>query len=94
MCKIEKIDLIRNSDKPNTVRHYRDKKAFNSDIFCEDLDIKLFNLVNNQIPLNKLNFDHVFDQFVETIAKTIDLYAPLSDSLANNKNYQKKALDN
>ena len=90
MCKIEKIDLIRNSDKLNTVSYYRDKKTFNSDMFCEDLDIKLFDLVNNQFPLNKLNFDYVFDQFVETIAKTIDLHAPLKRLTRKQQKVSKK----
>jgi len=45
--------------------HFTDRKSFNPESFCDELDKNLGLLVQNQFPLNQENF---FDQFVSRIA--------------------------
>ena len=72
-CKLSKIPVSR---KHFNMPVYRDKSKFCSEDFSEDLFSKLENLMSCNLPLTRENFDAVFDQFVETIAGTIDRHAP------------------
>ena len=45
--------------------------------FFDELDKKLGNLISNNLPLNRDNFDKTFNQFVNLIAKIINKRAPL-----------------
>ena len=74
MFKISKIETLRT--KP-PVRFIEIKKDFHLEAFANELDQKLGELVSRFFPLNLNNFDDIFDQFVNIIAKTIDKHAPL-----------------
>ena len=51
-------------------------KKFLANVFSDELNQELGNLVANNFPLNRNIFDNVFDQLVNIIAKTIDKNVP------------------
>jgi len=61
------------------VAFYRDRKSFNPESFCDELDehLPVGQIVQNQFPLHQKNFDRVFDQFVSEIADLVNQHAPL-----------------
>ena len=71
MCVIDNFTIITNNTK--NVPSNRDKNLFfNSQIFCNELDEKFCELVSNNLPLNHVIFNSVFDKFVVQIAEMID----------------------
>ena len=74
MCIISKIEKLR---KKLSILLYRNKKRFCPEAFSNNLDWKLGNLISNNFPLNRDNFNKALDQFVNLIAKIIDKHAPL-----------------
>ena len=48
------------------------KTNFCPETFSDDLDRKLGNLISNNFPLNRDNFNKTFNQFVNLIAESID----------------------
>ena len=85
MCNISKIEMLRESPVPL----YR-KKNFSSKAFADELDQKLSKLVSRFFPLNFNNFENIFDQFVNIIAKTIGKHAPLGRMRRKHKKLSKK----
>ena len=74
MFKISKIEKLCNK---LPISLYRNKKNFCPEAFSDNLDRELGNLILNNFPLNRDNFNRTFDQFVNLIAKIIDKHAPL-----------------
>ena len=74
MCKISKIEKL---GKKLPISLFRNKKNFCPEAFSDNLDWELGNLISNNFPLNRDNFNKTFDQFVNLIAKIIDKHAPL-----------------
>ena len=74
MCKICKIKKL---GKKLPISLFRNKKNFCPEAFSENLDWESGNLISNNFPLNRDNFNMTFDQFVNLIAKIIDKHAPL-----------------
>ena len=75
MCKISKIEKL---GKKLLISLYRNKKKnFCLEAFSDNLDRELGNLILNNFPLNRDNFNKTFDQFVNLIAEIIDKHALL-----------------
>ena len=85
MCKISKIEKL---GKKLPISLYRIKKNFCPEAFSDNLDKELGNLISNNFPLNRDNFNKTFDQFVNLIAKIIDKHAPLQRLSRKQKNLQ------
>ena len=75
MYMINNLIIIKNTTK--SIPSYRDRKSFNSNIFCDKLDDKFGELASNNFPLNHAIFNSVFDKFVAQITERIDRHAPL-----------------
>ena len=65
MRKISKIEKL---GKKLPISLYRNKKNFCPEAFSDNLDRELGNLISNNFPLNRDNFNKTFDQFVNLIA--------------------------
>ena len=74
MCKISKIEKL---GKKLPISLFRTKKKFCPKAFSDNLDWELGNLISNNFPLNREDFNKIFDQFVNLFAKIIDKHAPL-----------------
>ena len=80
MCKISNIEKL---GKKLPISLNRNKNNFCPQAFSGNLDWELGNLISNNFPLNRDNFNKTFDQFVNLIAKITDKHAPTSESQVN-----------
>ena len=58
LCMIGNLTIGKNTAK--NVPSIRDRKSFNSEIFCDELGEKLEEMVSNNLPLNHAIFNSVF----------------------------------
>ena len=87
MRKIGKIEKL---GKKLPIFLYRNKKNFCPEAFSDNLNRELGNLISNNLPLNRDNFNKAFDQFVNLIAKIIDKHAPLQRLSRKQKKFASK----
>ena len=54
---------------------YRNKRNFNSEVFSSELEKKLETLNIETQAITRVNFNIVFDRFVDLIVQTVDKHA-------------------
>ena len=75
----------------NTTKFYRNMKQFDSNEFCQDLQISLEEYFCSMPELDSLNFNDVFHHFLNTTKKVINTHAPLMQCTRRQKRLQRKS---
>lgn len=70
------IDMHKPYIKPQQIVFQRNLLNFNREKFCEKLQHSLLDFFHSLNVINPINFNIVFGDFIDIIAKTIDLHAP------------------
>ena len=74
VCNIKQIIHCKRAKPP---KYHRDTSKLNREDFCNELDQNLSQYFLNCDVLNHLNYNIIFNGFVDVMRSTVDAYAPI-----------------